>query len=156
MLKGLRTRVLLLTIVGAIANAACSRANVANNLNSKLVVQVSGFANQSGQVCASVFASSQGFPNNRQKVVQRQCTKIANPTTITFKNLKAGSYAVAVIHDRNSDGTLNRNDLGMPLEGYGFSQNPQTETAPPKFKDAVVFVAGVSTNVQVQLRYLTR
>ncbi|KJH72556.1 DUF2141 domain-containing protein [Aliterella atlantica] len=156
MLKGLRTRASLLAIVGAIANAACSQANVVNNLNSKLVVQVGGFANQSGQVCASLFASSQGFPNNRQKVVQRQCTKIANPTTITFKNLKAGSYAVAVIHDRNSDGTLNRNDLGMPVEGYGFSQNPQTETAPPKFKDAVVFVAGVSTIVQVQLRYLTR
>lgn len=155
MLTGLRTRASLVIIVGAIANAACSsKANVANNLNSKLVVQVNGFANQSGQVCASLFANSQGFPNNRQKVVQRQCTKIAVPTTITFKNLKAGSYAVAVIHDRNNDGTLNRNNLGMPLEGYGFSRNPKTETAPPKFQDAVVFVAGASTNVQVQLNYL--
>lgn len=155
MSKGLRVRASLLTIVGAIANAACSRADVVNNLNSKLVVEVNGFGDRSGQVCASLFASSQGFPNKRKNAVQRQCTKIsAIPTTITFNNLKAGSYAVAVIHDRNSDGTLNRNDVGMPLEGYGFSRNPNTENAPPKFQDAVVFVAGASTNVQVQLKYL--
>lgn len=155
MIEGIKGKILLLAILGAISNVASSRADVANNLNSKLVVEVDGFANQSGQVCASLFANSQGFPNNRQKVVQRQCTKIASvPTIITFNNLKAGSYAVAAIHDRNGDGTLNRNNLGMPIEGYGFSRNPTTEAAPPKFKDAVVLIAGPSTYIQVHLKYL--
>lgn len=150
-----RAQALLLVIFGAIAIAATSRADVTNNLTSNLIVEVDGFNNQEGQVCVSLFASSQGFPNNRKNVVQRRCTKITSiPVTLTFTALKAGSYATAVIHDTNGDGTLNRNDLGMPIEGYGFSRNPTTRTGPPKFNDSAVLVAGPNTNVQVQLKYL--
>ncbi len=154
-MRGLRANVLLLVIFGSMAIASSSRADVTNNLTSSLSVAVNGFNNQEGQVCVSLFANSQGFPNNRKKVVQRQCTKITSiPVTVTFANLTAGSYAAAVIHDSNGDGTLNRNDLGMPIEGYGFSKNPAIRTGPPKFNESAVLVAGPNTNVQVQLQYL--
>ncbi|GAA6620321.1 hypothetical protein NUACC26_061370 [Scytonema sp. NUACC26] len=75
------------------------------------------------------------------------------PLTVTFKNLQPGSYAVAVLHDTNSDKKANRNGLGIPLEGFGFSENPVIRTGPPKFNDAVL-VAGSTTNIQIQLNYL--
>ncbi len=147
--------VLFFAFFGAIAHACDSRADTVNNLTSRLTVEVAGFNNQQGQVCVSIFANSQGFPHQRKNVVQRQCTKITSiPIAITFTDLKAGSYAVAVIHDVNGDGTLNRNDLGMPIEGYGFSRNPATRTKAPEFNDSAVLVAGPNTNVQIQLKYL--
>lgn len=155
MIKGLRANVLLLAVFVAIAIASNSKADVTNKLTSSLTVEVDGFNNQEGLVCVSLFANSQGFPNNRENVVQRQCTEITSiPVTVTFTDLEAKSYAVAVIHDVNGDGTLNRNDLGIPREGYGFSRNPATRTGPPKFNDSAVLVAGPNTNVQVQLKYL--
>ena len=155
MIKGLRVNVLLLVVLGSVAIAYNSRADVTNNLTSSLTIEVDGFNNQEGQVCVSLFANSQGFPNNRKNVVQRQCNKITStPITVTFANLKAGGYAAAVIHDVNGDSTLNRNDLGMPIEGYGFSRNPATRTAPPKFNDSAVLVAGPNTNIKIQLNYL--
>jgi uncharacterized protein (DUF2141 family) len=155
MIKGFRANVLLLSVFGSIVIATDSEADVTKNLTSSLIVEVGGFNNQAGQVCASLFTNSQGFPNNRKNVVQRQCTKITSiPIALTFTNLKAGSYAVAVIHDLNGDSTLNRNDLGMPIEGYGFSRNPETQTGPPKYNDSAILVAGSNTNVQIQLKYL--
>mgnify|MGYP002778230153 CR=1 FL=1 len=146
---------LLLAFFGAIANSSIIQVDANNSLSGNLTVEIDSFRNREGQVCASLFASSQGFPNNRKNVVQRQCHKITSvPLTVNFRNLKAGNYAVAIIHDTNGDGTLNRNDIGMPIEGYGFSRNPEIRTAAPKFNDAAVFIAGPNTSVQVQLKYL--
>jgi uncharacterized protein (DUF2141 family) len=38
-----------------------------------------------------------------------------------FINIPKGIYALAVIYDENMDGKLGTNLLGVPTEGYGFS-----------------------------------
>jgi uncharacterized protein (DUF2141 family) len=124
------------------------------SLNGNLSVRIDGFNNQKGQVCLSLFSSSKGFPDNGKRAIKAQCIKIKEiPQIVTFPNLKAGNYAVAVIHDANGDNTLNRNSLGIPTEGFGFSQNPIIRTGAPKFGDAAVLVAGSSTDIKIQLQY---
>ncbi len=123
--------------------------------NSQLTVEIDELKNQQGQVCLSLFASGKGFPSNGAEAVQNRCVAItAMPLFFTFENLQPGSYAVAILHDANSDDKANRNFIGIPLEGFGFSGNPIIRTGPPKFNDAVVLVAGPSTNIQIQLNYL--
>ncbi|MDZ8188187.1 MAG: DUF2141 domain-containing protein [Nostoc sp. ChiSLP02] len=142
--------VLLLAVLGSLAWSLSAKANY----NGKLTVEIDGLKNKEGQVCAGIFASSKGFPNEGDRVLQKQCIKITEtPLLMTFENLKAGNYAVAVIHDRNSDSTLNRNLLGIPVEGFGFSSNPEIKTGAPKFSEAAFFLAGPNTNIQVQLKY---
>ncbi len=148
--KELRFSVLLLTVMGNLLWPLNAKAN----FNGKLTVEIDGLRNKVGQVCASIFAGSQGFPSNRDRILQRQCTKIDDTSLkISFDNLKAGNYAVAVMHDQNSDLDLNRNNLGMPVEGFGFSRNPEVRTSAPKFSDAAIFVAGPNTDIQIQLKY---
>lgn len=80
---------------------------------------------------------------------------VANTVTVvTFRNLNAGRYAIAVIHDANADGKLNRGFLGIPIEGFGFSRNPRILTGPPNFGDAAISVSSVTTNIQIQMKYL--
>ncbi|MBD6619836.1 DUF2141 domain-containing protein [Komarekiella sp. 'clone 1'] len=149
MVKRLRFSILLLAIMG-LALPFSAKAS----FNGKLAVEIDGLKNKQGQVCVSIFASSQGFPNNRDRVLQKQCIKITDtPLLVNFENLKAGNYAVAVIHDQNNDSTLNRNGLGMPIEGFGFSRNPEVRTSAPKFGEAAFLVAGPNTNIQIQLKY---
>lgn len=122
--------------------------------NSNLTVTVEGVKNPRGQVCLSVFSSSQGFPNNSAGALQAQCVKATQtPLQVTFQNLKPGSYAVAVFYDANGDGTLNSNFLGIPTEGFGFSRNPKIRTGPPKFADSAFQITGSNTNIQIQLQY---
>ncbi|MFN6571757.1 hypothetical protein A6770_02235 [Nostoc minutum NIES-26] len=149
MVRGLRVSGLLLAVMGLTWSSS-----VRASLNGNLSVEIDGVKNKQGQVCVSIFASSQGFPSNRDRIVQKQCTKITEtPVKVSFNNLKAGNYAVAVIHDRNNDLTLNRNNLGMPTEGFGFSRNPEVRTSAPKFGDAAFLIAGPNTNIQIQLKY---
>ncbi|OUL23187.1 hypothetical protein BV372_30120 [Nostoc sp. T09] len=141
---------LLLAFVGNLAWALSAKAN----FNGNLTVEIDGFKNKQGQVCASIFAKSQGFPNNRDRVLQRQCTKITDiPVKLNFENLPAGSYAVAAMHDSNEDLKLNRNSLGMPTEGFGFSKNPEVNSSAPKFSDAAIVLAGPNTSIQIHLKY---
>ncbi|MGQ9872227.1 DUF2141 domain-containing protein [Leptodesmis sp.] len=119
-----------------------------------LTVQVEGLNGQKGLLCYKLFSGSQGFPDSNEKAVKKDCIKITEePIKLTFKNLTAGSYAVAVFHDTNGDRKLNRNSAGMPLEGYGFSNNPAVKTGPPKFGQAVFLVAGPNTNIRIQMKY---
>ncbi|MEH2140200.1 DUF2141 domain-containing protein [Nostoc sp.] len=150
MVKGLRVSMLLLAVIGNLAWSFSAKAN----FNGKLTVEIDGLKNKQGQVCASIFASSEGFPSDRNRSLQKQCIKINDtPLPITFENLKAGSYAVAVFHDQNNDRILNTNVFGIPKEGFGFSRNPEIRTGAPKFSEAAFLVAGPETNIQIRLKY---
>lgn len=124
------------------------------NSKSSLSITIDGLKSQKGQVCLSLFSSSQGFPSNKERALQGQCVSVTGTSeTIKFENLNPGSYAVAVIHDVNVDGKLNRNLLGIPTEGVGFSNNPKIRIGPPKFGESVVVVTGQMTNIRIELLY---
>jgi uncharacterized protein (DUF2141 family) len=140
----------LLPILGSFLFLTSARAD----FNGNLTINVAGVKNQSGKICASLFSGSQGFPSDSQKAVKSECIKITeNPQKLTFKNLKPGNYAVALIHDANEDGMINTNSFGIPIEGFGFSNNPTILTGPPKFNQAAVFVAGSNTDLQIKMQY---
>jgi uncharacterized protein (DUF2141 family) len=125
-----------------------------SNPSGKLTVAIDGLRNQAGQVCLNLFSKSQGFPNDRKQALQTQCVEVTEiPLMVTFQNLPTGSYAIAVYHDANQDNQFNRNSLGMPTEGFGFSGNPKVLTRAPKFGESVVLVAGENTTVPIQLQY---
>ncbi len=120
---------------------------------SDLTVSIAGLKSQNGQICLSLFANGHGFPNNGNAAVRAQCIKASEPS-ITFRNLKPGNYAIAIIHDANRNNQLDTNPLGIPTEGFGFSRDPQILTGPPKFGDSAFSVRGGSTQIQIRVKYL--
>jgi len=139
----------LLAVLGSLVTSSVSA-----NSSGTLTINVDGLRNRKGQVCLSVFAASNGFPSNTAEAVQSQCLKItATPLRVTLRQLQSGSYAVAVLHDENSDGKANRNFLGVPKEGFGFSRNPMIRFGPPKFANSAIPVRGSTKNILIQLRY---
>lgn len=119
-----------------------------------LTIEIDELRNQQGQLCYNLFSSSIGFPNASDKALKKECVKITKrPLTITLEGLKYGSYAVSVYHDENGDGKLNRNSLGIPTEGFGFSNNPFVSRGPAKFPEAVFIVAGQNTNIKIVMKY---
>lgn len=124
------------------------------NTTGDLQIVVDGVQRQQGQVCISLFAGSQGFPDRSDRAIRAQCVPVGKRTAVTFGNIALGNYAIAVYHDRNGNGKLDRNFLGIPTEGFGFSRNPVIRTGAPRFSEAAVFVAGTETTTQIQLQYL--
>lgn len=50
-------------------------------------------------------------------------------------NLPKGDYAIALFQDENTDGKCNTNFLGVPKEGYGFSNNYKPLLSSPSYSD---------------------
>lgn len=151
MRNGVRIRTALLPLLGILLASNSAQAQLKGNLT----VEIDGLSSPKGLICLKLFSGSRGFPNGNENAVRGQCSKITEtPVTVTFKNLNTGSYAVAVFHDLNGDQKFNRNGLGIPTEGYGFSKNPVVRVGPPKFGDAVFLLVGSSTNIKIRMQYL--
>ena len=117
-----------------------------------LHITVLGIRSDKGKIAALAFSSSDGFPEQSTKALARaRVDAHTGKVTLTLKNIPAGKVAVAVLHDENGDGQLNRNFLGIPLEGVGLSGKPMAD-GPPKFKDAVVAVPA-QHNLEIGLKY---
>ena len=74
--------------------------------------------------------------------VERQIVAAATGTMrVEFTGLKPGDYAVRVFHDEDGDGLFGKNFLGLPVEGYAFSNDARARFGPPSFKAMRVHVA---------------
>lgn len=139
-----------LVIIG-IAFGLCP---AAQGLSNRLTINVQGLKAARGRVCYNLFSSATGFPASAQRAVRAQCIPVkSSSSAIAFGNLTPGTYAVAVFHDINSDGQLNKNGFGIPTEGFGFSKNPGIVSGPPRFSDAAILVAGQSNAIQINLKH---
>jgi uncharacterized protein (DUF2141 family) len=118
-----------------------------------LKLHVAGFRDNTGTAGGLVFASSAGWPENITDTVVHGGVAIENhQAQLTFQ-VPPGRYAAVVIHDENSNMKLDRNFLGIPKEGFGFSNNPRVAFSAPPFQSAVVPVACPETELQIRLIY---
>lgn len=70
-------------------------------------------------------------------------------STVIFKNIPEGEYAVICYHDKNSNGKMDFEVNGMPMEDYGASNNVMT-FGPPNYEDAKFKV--IDKNVSLDIR----
>ena len=71
--------------------------------------------------------------------------------SLKIENIKKGNYAVSVYHDENNNGILETGGVfGIPVEPYGFSNNP-TMTFGPSFKKSV-FKMSSDKNISIKLK----
>lgn len=75
----------------------------------------------------------------------------AGTVELRIRNVKPGSYAIAVFHDVNGNGELDRNFIGLPSEPYGFS-NDVGRRGPPNFDAARIVVREPATTVVIPIR----
>ena len=84
----------------------------------------------------------------------QQVQDVKNSTeSLIFNNVPEGRWAAMAYHDENSNGRLDSNQLGIPVEGTAFSRNAKGHYGPPKFADAVENVAGKATELRFRLSY---
>ena len=70
---------------------------------------------------------------------------------LRVRNVKPGADAVAVFHDTNGNGKLDRSFIGLPNEPYGFS-NDVGRRGPPSFEAARIVVREPSTTIVIPIR----
>jgi uncharacterized protein (DUF2141 family) len=80
-------------------------------------------------------------------------TIAANKSFVVINDLKPGKFAFRYFHDENNDEKLNTNFMGIPKEGYGFSNNAKGSFGPPSF-DKMVFEITKSDTMRCTVTYI--
>lgn len=87
-----------------------------------LTVEVNKLRNSDGTVLFALYIREDAFPDEHYKKYFKKLTgKIVNgASSVTFKNLPEGKYAVNILHDEDNDGKIKKG-IVLPKEGIGFS-----------------------------------
>jgi uncharacterized protein (DUF2141 family) len=116
-----------------------------------LTVKLHGIRAQTGLVKVAVVDSQEAWGGKAAPVRADGAPAQGEEASFTFKDLKPGSYAVMITHDENGNGRMDTNLVGMPLEGYGFSNNPQAMRK-PTWDEARFEIPAAGAAIDVDLR----
>ncbi len=120
-------------------------------------IEISGFKGKKGDLRVAVFDSESTFlDRERMRAGHRvRADAIAGEkrVLVSFHNLQPGRYAVSAFHDTNSNGETDKNMLGIPTEGYGFSNAAKGRMGPPSFQDAAFEVGSELLRIKIEMKY---
>ena len=124
-----RGGLLVVLLLALLASAAAPRAARA----AELTVTIDNVRDDKGVVRLSVYASPDEWPDKSTKGHDQVKPAKAGPVTFKF-NLPPGVYAVNAFHDEDNSGKFKTNFIGLPLEGYGFSNDAHATYKAPSFE----------------------
>jgi uncharacterized protein (DUF2141 family) len=84
----------------------------------------------------------------------RQVNIPAGRGSFNFNDLPQGTYALTALHDENGNGKLDT-FLGIPREGFAFSNNPSIGFGPPKYERVRFSIGPTRALVRLQFKYIT-
>jgi len=104
-----------------------------------LTIEISGLQNNNGQVLLELInEKGEKITGISQNIADNKCI-------VVIKNLKPGKFAFKYFHDENNNGKIDFNWLGIPKEGYGFSNNAKGTFGPPSFEKMIFVIKGDTT-----------
>jgi uncharacterized protein (DUF2141 family) len=110
----------------------------------RLTVTVHNIKPLKGELYVALHQRAEFFSIPDSALMKSRVTVDAESETVTFRNVPAGKYALAVYQDENLNGVMDVNEIGIPREGYAFS-GKQKGPGKPKFEECVFEMAGNDT-----------
>lgn len=137
------------------ARALTDKECVGRKTGTRLNVQVGALRSNAGSVVIVVYPGDPSrFLAPRGKLEKAKIKTSAPMSQACFWLPSASdAYAVMVYHDVDGDGDLDRSPQGMPVEGYGFSNDAPTKFAFPSFDSVRFGVKPGETTIRVKVRY---
>ena len=138
----MKTIKLLLTIAIAlfIFDSAKAQSETYN-----LIIEITELKNNDGKVMIELLDKDQNTIAYSMGII------VDNQSTVEFKDLNAGTYAVQYYHDENNNEKMDTGTFGIPLEGYGFSNDARGFMGPPDFEDEL-FTLGKNTTMVLETK----
>lgn len=122
-------------------------------LAANLTCLIKGLEHLEGSLHIAFYNSADTFLKDGKQMASCKNNQPLKKDSRLVCPLPAGKYAAAVYHDENSNGKLDTNFLGIPKEGYGFSNNASGSFGPPKYKDAAFTMGESDQETSILLKY---
>jgi uncharacterized protein (DUF2141 family) len=100
-----------------------------------LTVEVTELNSDNGSVKLELFDAQHKTVGSKASAIR------GKKATVMFDKLQPGKYAIRFFHDENSNDKLDTNFMGIPKEGYGFSNDAYGTFGPKPFEEWLVDVS---------------
>ncbi len=100
-----------------------------------LSIKVDNVKKLSGRIWVGIYDSENNFLVKEKAIVEGFPVTQKGELTLEIPDLKYGDYAIALFHDVNDNGVMDRNFVGIPSEPYAFSKKPRSRFRLPKFDE---------------------
>ncbi len=118
-----------------------------------LQVNVEELRNNDGLVRLALYDRPERFPTSGESFVIFDVPIPHEGLSVLFSDLPPGEYALALFHDEDGDNVFDKGFLGLPLEGFGFSNDATVFFSAPSFRAAAVTVGEGLTTITIHMRY---
>ena len=120
----------------------------------RVLVSVEGVHSTQGFMASSIFGPDRRrFLTHDGALFVWRDPSVRGVTELCFYLPASGEYALVVFHDANANAKLDQGFLGMPIEGYGFSNNVRPVLHPPTFEDLAFQAVAGDTRLHIRLHY---
>lgn len=113
-----------------------------------LTVRVLDFESDAGKVNIALFDSAESFTRTAVRSAIRPIEGLEAEWRV--EGLPAGDYAIALFHDENGNGKLDKKIFGLPREPYAFSNGARIRFGPPKWEKARFTYAGDESTIEIR------
>lgn len=117
----------------------------------RIEVIVSGVKDTTGLIMVALFNRGEEFL--KKPTIGRMVKAEDGQAVAVFDGQPAGEYAASIIHDANRNRKLDTNILGLPREGFGFSNDAMGTFGPPSF-DKAKFSVAKSISIRIRVKYM--
>lgn len=133
---GLTLAALALPVRGQHVPVSDRSVSVGGGAAAALTFVVRNLRSDRGQVMGSLYDRPERWVREGDAVATCRVAIRAHEARCTFQNVRPGRYAFAFAHDEDGDGRFDRDVLGLPNEGYGFSNDVRPQMSVPSFQSA--------------------
>ncbi|HEY8748490.1 MAG TPA: DUF2141 domain-containing protein [Tepidisphaeraceae bacterium] len=118
-----------------------------------LTIRITDLRNHKGDLIFGVFKTADGFPTEKAKSVNWQVKPASADTVVFTAKLPPGKYGASVLHDENRNGQMDRGTMGVPLEGYGVTNNPKPALRAAKFEESLFTLPKEGKEMAISVQY---
>jgi uncharacterized protein (DUF2141 family) len=118
-------------------------------------VRVLGLKAKPSNVFVAVFESGAGFPNSELSSKTTVVSATNDQVSFSLALPRNQPVAMAVFQDIDGNGKLSKNQIGIPTEPYGFSNNARATFGPPSFSQAAFEISDGSekaATIEIKVR----
>ena len=122
--------------------------------DTRLFVTVSNVRNNNGLIAVTLYADDRKrFLAKRGSLYVGRVPAQAGVTRMCIHLPAPGVYGLAVYHDEDADRKFKRNGIGLPAEGYGFSNDAPTIFGLPSFGRVRFSAPRSGVETAIRLKY---
>ena len=120
-----------------------------------LTVQFHQIRNNEGELSVSLYNDERTWlveDNCYREIVIPKYNAQNSSIRVIIDSIPPGVYAIALLDDEDNNGKMRHNFIGLPKEGFGFSNNVKPFLKRPKFKECA-FEFKNDTIIYIALQY---